>query len=1080
MTAFNRVNLICFLIKVVYLIIVFGDENFDQYRIVYPKIFEKIKKFKQDVSSSFYYEENKTIKVVRIEELILNLDSPGLNFAPNFFQHNTSPCNYFKGSISGFESISIVALSICGQFLTGFIKKGSEMYFLEPSKDNEGAHYFYDAFKKRPKRSLFLNKSKKWEYFNLTGDVIDIDIDIDDSHTQDNNHDLLFTDFNNNVTLIKLDTKLSNNDDELGYFVDAAWETRIITRNNLNINTTSSPIWLEVAIAVDHTVIDFHGKDRVQQYVLSLMNIVNAIYQDPTLNANIQLVITKLFLFEEKKTAIIRLGDAVKSLQNVNAWNRKLHGTLKPEDPRHDVAVWLTRANIGGPSGYAPVSGACDPKRSCTLNRDEGLTSAFIIAHEVAHILGLSHDGAQKDGNTCGDDSYYGSIMAPMVSSTFHKFMWSECSKKEFHEKIKSFQCLMNKPISTGNEIPLNGSLQFAFTMDEQCRVEFGDGYSLCRSFDIVEVCSHLWCAKDDSPSSCRTKRAPPLEGTDCGFNKWCINGYCETIDLKRFGRNPLHHNPQNGRWSSWSSWGPCSRTCGIGAEFRSRKCDNPPPMYGGNNCFGLPEEWRLCNLGPCSEPIQDLRTQQCSNLPKYMDFEDDPKKNLTWLAFESDEHNSKCKLICISKETRELFITEENLIDGTLCSYESSTEICIQGICHHVGCDGKLFSNLRPDSCGICGGNNTECKNIKHINRKRLRRELQRMVIIPRMARNLKLEANITTTDFINPNVAFMLKDRTKQSYSVTIPNTGLYHGEIVAGTKFHYKKYSNRHFISANGPLLSEIVIYIFSPKSLIDRGIKLHLKVDYFIHKDYLNKPSRYVWILGGWGSCSKSCGGGFRQKTTACFDGQNGKIVPRKECSLLTKPHLPIEKCNNYSCNFHWITSEWESCSKTCGSHGIQHRELYCLPQNVMNETKSLNSIDFPWKFMVSPNKCGENPPPSIRHCNRIPCLSFWEFGNWSECSTSCGSGVSIRQSHCPPPDGELFYTCGPSPPQEKRICHNNNRADPICKSSRKRFLCKADQSIYCELAQLHKYCNLGFFRKYCCKSCMKHKLLRISS
>lgn len=67
--------------------------------------------------------------------------------------------------------------------------------------------------------------------------------------------------------------------------------------------------------------------------------------------------------------------------------------------------------------------------------------------------------------------------MAPMVSSTFHKFMWSECSKKEFHEKIKSFQCLMNKPISTGNEIPLNGSLQFAFTMDEQCRVEFGDGF---------------------------------------------------------------------------------------------------------------------------------------------------------------------------------------------------------------------------------------------------------------------------------------------------------------------------------------------------------------------------------------------------------------------------------------------------------------------------------------------------------------------------------------------------------------------------------------------------------------------------
>ena len=44
--------------------------------------------------------------------------------------------------------------------------------------------------------------------------------------------------------------------------------------------------------------------------------------------------------------------------------------------------------NIGGPSGYAPVAGVCDPGRSCSLNRDEGLSSAFIIAHELGHILG--------------------------------------------------------------------------------------------------------------------------------------------------------------------------------------------------------------------------------------------------------------------------------------------------------------------------------------------------------------------------------------------------------------------------------------------------------------------------------------------------------------------------------------------------------------------------------------------------------------------------------------------------------------------------------------------------------------------
>lgn len=32
---------------------------------------------------------------------------------------------------------------------------------------------------------------------------------------------------------------------------------------------------MEIAVAVDHTLISFHGRDKVEQYVLSLMNIVS-------------------------------------------------------------------------------------------------------------------------------------------------------------------------------------------------------------------------------------------------------------------------------------------------------------------------------------------------------------------------------------------------------------------------------------------------------------------------------------------------------------------------------------------------------------------------------------------------------------------------------------------------------------------------------------------------------------------------------------------------------------------------------------------------------------------------------------
>lgn len=42
----------------------------------------------------------------------------------------------------------------------------------------------------------------------------------------------------------------------------------------------------------------------------------------------------------------------------------------------------------------------------------------------------------------------------------------------------------------------------------------------LCRAFDIIEPCSHLWCGHIKSPLVCKTKKGPPLEGTECGFDK--------------------------------------------------------------------------------------------------------------------------------------------------------------------------------------------------------------------------------------------------------------------------------------------------------------------------------------------------------------------------------------------------------------------------------------------------------------------------------------------------------------------------------------------------------------------------------
>ena len=59
------------------------------------------------------------------------------------------------------------------------------------------------------------------------------------------------------------------------------------------------PKWLETTLAVDGSVVAFHGVETVKRYVLTLLNIVSAIYGDPTLGANLKFVILRLIFYED-------------------------------------------------------------------------------------------------------------------------------------------------------------------------------------------------------------------------------------------------------------------------------------------------------------------------------------------------------------------------------------------------------------------------------------------------------------------------------------------------------------------------------------------------------------------------------------------------------------------------------------------------------------------------------------------------------------------------------------------------------------------------------------------------------------
>ncbi|XP_076801655.1 uncharacterized protein LOC143446071 isoform X1 [Clavelina lepadiformis] len=83
-----------------------------------------------------------------------------------------------------------------------------------------------------------------------------------------------------------------------------------------------------------------------------------------------------------------------------------------------------------------------------------------------------------------------------------------------------------------------------------------------------------------------RTRNRSCIEGSIGQIG--CHEGVSTQSEVCHLG--PCHH------WSTWSSWSECSRTCGEGRRISRRSCVN------GDTCKGEDERRERCNLGSCSK----------------------------------------------------------------------------------------------------------------------------------------------------------------------------------------------------------------------------------------------------------------------------------------------------------------------------------------------------------------------------------------------------------------------------------------------------------------------------------------------
>ncbi|XP_030149036.1 A disintegrin and metalloproteinase with thrombospondin motifs 10 isoform X3 [Lynx canadensis] len=605
--------------------------------------------------------------------------------------------------------------------------------------------------------------------------------------------------------------------------------------------------YVETLVVADKMMVAYHGRRDVEQYVLAIMNIVAKLFQDSSLGNIVNILVTRLILLTEDQPTLEITHHAGKSLDSFCKWqksivNRSGHGNAIPENgvANHDTAVLITRHDICiyknkpcGTLGLAPVGGMCERERSCSINEDIGLATAFTIAHEIGHTFGMNHDGV---GNSCGARGQDpAKLMAAHITMKTNPFVWSSCSRDYITSFLDSGLglCLNNRPPRQDFVYPTVAPGQ-AYDADEQCRFQHGVKSRQCK---YGEVCSELWCLSKSN--RCITNSIPAAEGTLCQTHTidkgWCYKRVCVP-----FGSRP---EGVDGAWGPWTPWGDCSRTCGGGVSSSSRHCDSPRPTIGGKYCLGERRRHRSCNTDDCPPGSQDFREMQCS------EFDSVPfrGKFYTWKTYRGGGVKA-CSLTCLAEGFN--FYTERAaaVVDGTPCRPDT-VDICVSGECKHVGCDRVLGSDLREDKCRVCGGDGSACETIEGVfSPASPAAGYEEVVWIP------KGSVHIFIQD-LNLSLSHLALKGDQESLLLEgLPGTPQPHRLPLAGTTFQLRQGPDQtQSLEALGPINASLIVMVLARTELA----ALRYRFNAPIARDALPP---YSWHYAPWTKCSAQCAGG----------------------------------------------------------------------------------------------------------------------------------------------------------------------------------------------------------------------------
>ncbi|KAM9294062.1 ADAMTS-like protein 4 [Gastrophryne carolinensis] len=436
-------------------------------------------------------------------------------------------------------------------------------------------------------------------------------------------------------------------------------------------------------------------------------------------------------------------------------------------------------------------------------------------------------------------------------------------------------------------------------------------------------------------------------------------------------GQDPRQSPQQNPELSQWNLYNPGSE------EF---------------HCDGEKKQYKSCKQEPCPAGQPDARTLQCStfNNQEFMG------RLYQWEAFTEVNGKQRCALNCRPIGYRFYVRHTEKVQDGTPCEADSS-DVCVDGQCLSPGCDGILGSNSTLDTCGVCGGDGSTCKFItgtfKDTN---VPIGYHKILEIPKGATQISIRELTWSPNYL------ALRNRAGKSivngnWAVDPP------GKYEAGdTVFTYVQPSRDEqegeSFTAPGPTSEALDVYMIFQQD--NPGVSFQ----YFISSPpSSDNPGQVPHVQHQERGSVRPVpsGDAVPQAAPRGQPVEERNLVPPIQARPPPPPRSPGTLQRNVRIppivappihywpekpQFFWRRVAHTPCSVTCGK-GFWYPVYQCVSRSSLDE--------------VSEEECDSSnkPFPQEEACNTQPCPAFWDVGNWSVCSRTCGPGIQHRQVLC---------------------------------------------------------------------------------